>query len=57
MKQRIAVRASMALALLVSYAMAADALKSGPQVGESIPGPFNVLNCSGKESGKSNCQV
>lgn len=57
MKQRIAVGASLAVVLALSSAMAADALKSGPQVGESIPGAFNVLNCSGKDAGKSNCQV
>jgi hypothetical protein len=57
MIQRIAVGSSLAVALVVTSAMAADALKSGPQVGERIPGAFNVLNCNGRAAGAKNCQV
>ena len=57
MRNRIAVGASLAIAVCISTALAADALKSGPQVGEKIPGPFNVLNCNGSQAGKTNCQV
>ena len=42
MKHRIAIGAFLAVALLVGGAIAADKLKSGPQVGEKIPGAFNV---------------
>jgi hypothetical protein len=37
--------------------VAGDALKSGPAVGESIPGPFDVLNVTGKNAGKKLCLV
>jgi hypothetical protein len=47
----------MAVLLLAGGVIAADALKSGPQVGEKIPGAFNVLNCNGAAAGKKNCQV
>ena len=30
-------------------------LKSGPQVGQTVPGPFHPLNCNGKSEGKKNC--
>ncbi|GIW80276.1 MAG: hypothetical protein KatS3mg105_2083 [Gemmatales bacterium] len=53
MKSRFA---AVAVALLASSALLA-APKSGPQVGEKIPGAFNVLNCNGPAAGKSNCQV
>lgn len=56
MRQRIVVGVSMA-ALLVSSVLAADALKSGPQAGDDIPGPFHGLNINGKQAGKTNCQV
>jgi hypothetical protein len=30
-------------------------LKSGPQAGEKLAGPFHPLNCNGESSGKKNC--
>jgi hypothetical protein len=47
-----------ALALL-SYgsAFGADDLKSGPQPGQNIPGPFNPLHASGPDEGKKLCLV
>jgi len=33
----------------------AAALKSGPQVGEDLAGPFHPLNCNGKAAGKKHC--
>ena len=57
MKHRIVVGASLAVALLVSGALADGALKSGPQPGDDVPGPFHVLNCNGSDAGKTNCQV
>lgn len=57
MRHRLATGAAMAVVLALGSTMAADAVKSGPQVGDSIPGPFNVLNVTGPQAGKSNCQV
>ena len=46
MKHRIAIGASLAVALLVGGAIAEEKLKSGPQEGNKIPGPFNVRKSS-----------
>jgi hypothetical protein len=43
-----------ALALLVGVAAAGD-LKSGPQVGKPVPGPFHPLNCTGENAGEKFC--
>ena len=43
--------------LAVAGAVAGDSLKSGPQVGKTIPGPFDVLNVTGPAAGEKNCQV
>jgi hypothetical protein len=43
-----------AVAVIVGVATAAD-LKSGPQVGERVPGPFHPLNCTGENAGKKYC--
>jgi hypothetical protein len=43
-------------ALLVASAVYADApLKSGPQVGQEVPGPFHPMNVTGEQAGKKNC--
>src|SRR5688572_27079702 len=42
------------VAALGGVALAAD-LKSGPQVGEDVPGPFHPLNVNGEEAGKKAC--
>jgi hypothetical protein len=34
---------------------AKDPVKSGPQVGEKVPGPFEPLNVNGRSAGKKNC--
>jgi hypothetical protein len=57
MRHRLATGAAMAVVLALGSTMAADAVKSGPQIGDTIPGPFNVLNVTGPQAGKSNCQV
>jgi hypothetical protein len=44
------------LALFLASA-AADELKSGPQVGETIPGPFHYLNVNGAHAGNPHCLV
>jgi hypothetical protein len=41
-------------AVIVGLAAAGE-LKSGPQVGERVPGPFHPLNCTGENAGKKYC--
>jgi hypothetical protein len=43
--------------LYVSHLGAAEALRSGPQVGATIPGPFEPLNVTGDSAGKEHCLV
>lgn len=57
MKHRFTMGSSLAMVLLVGGAIAADDLKSGPQVGENIPGAFNPLNCNGSDAGQKRCLV
>src|SRR5262249_8354190 len=47
--------AALAGACLVTGALAADALKSGPQVGQALPGPLHPLNVTGEMAGKKHC--
>jgi hypothetical protein len=42
------------VALVGSLAVAAE-LKSGPQAGEKLPGPFHPLNVNGSKAGEKNC--
>lgn len=46
--------AAVALVLFASSAFAGD-IKSGPQTGEKVPGPFHPLNINGSAAGKKNC--
>ncbi len=46
--------AAVAATLAVSTAFAAG-LKSGPQSGEKVPGPFHPLNVTGEDAGKKAC--
>ena len=48
---------SLAVVLLAAGAAAADELKSGPQVGEGIPGGFRVLFLNGDQADKQRCPV
>ncbi len=51
------VRNLLAAAVVVALGgvvFAAD-LKSGPQAGEKVPGPFHPLNVNGEYAGKKNC--
>ena len=57
MSFRYTLGASLAAALLVGGAVAAETLKSGPQPGNQVPGPFNPLNVTGSAAGKKACQV
>jgi hypothetical protein len=55
MKMHRIVGMSLAAVLLVSAVFAAEALKSGPQVNEPVPGPFHPLNVTGAAAGKKHC--
>lgn len=54
---RFALGTLLGLTLAIGAASAADdtALKSGPQVGKDVPGPFHPLNINGSEAGKKHC--
>ena len=56
MIHRIAVGTSLAILLLAGGLIAADALKSGPQVGNT-PVPFNPDNITGQFAGTKQCLV
>jgi hypothetical protein len=57
MKRIIAVGAFVALAL-TGASLAADDLKSGPQVGDNgRPAPFTPLNLNGPTAGQKQCLV
>ena len=47
--------AAVVLVLFTGNAFAADAVKSGPQVGEKLAGPFHPLNVNGEKAGEKNC--
>jgi hypothetical protein len=47
---------AMALALVVGGISQAGSVKSGPQAGEKVPGPFAPLNINGPDAGKKSCQ-
>lgn len=57
MRKFHAIGASLALALLAGGVLAAEGPKSGPQVGESLPGPFHPLNITGDSAGTKTCLV
>jgi hypothetical protein len=54
MKKLSVVAAVAALAVAASVALAAG-LKSGPQVGDEVPGPFHPLNVTGPDAGEKVC--
>ena len=48
--------AALALALTLTAGLAFGAgIKSGPQVGEKLAGPFHPLNINGEKAGEKNC--
>jgi hypothetical protein len=49
------VRASLVLMLFTIPLFAAGTAKSGPQVGQKMPGPFEPLNVTGPDAGKKSC--
>ena len=48
---------ALALTAMVGIAAADNALKSGPQPGNNIPGPFHPLNLTGAKAGEKNSLV
>jgi hypothetical protein len=56
MRMRLSAGATLAIALLVGSVNAADALKSGPQVGDGVP-VFEPLNVTGSAAGRKQCPV
>ena len=42
-------------ALTLTLPAAAGELKSGPQAGENVPGPFHPMNVTGENKGKKHC--
>jgi hypothetical protein len=56
MRRSIWIGSAVAGLMLAATVLAGD-LKSGPQVGERIPGPFNPLHCSGPNEGSKLCLV
>lgn len=53
--RRIVLVATLSAAVLVGGVIAAEALKSGPQEGEKVPGPFHPLNVTGANAGEKFC--
>jgi hypothetical protein len=47
--------AALCAVLALGVVVAADAVKSGPQKGEDVPGPFHPLNVTGAAAGKKFC--
>jgi hypothetical protein len=43
------------VALSAGLVLAAETIKSGPQVGEDLKGPFHPLNITGEQAGKKAC--
>lgn len=48
---------SLACAGALAVPLFAAGLKSGPQVGDGIPGVFHPLNVTGPDAGKHECLV
>jgi hypothetical protein len=57
MKHRMVAGVFTVAVLVVAGATAGEALKSGPQVGQQIPGAFHPLNCTGAQAGNKHCLV
>jgi hypothetical protein len=56
MLRRAALAAMAAVSLAGALALGGEPLKSGPQVGERV-GPFDVLDVTGPNKGKTLCYV
>ncbi|MFL5339193.1 MAG: hypothetical protein ACJ8F7_03415 [Gemmataceae bacterium] len=53
--RRFFVLSSAFVTMAVGVAWAAEPLKSGPQVGSELPGPFHPLNVNGENAGQKSC--
>jgi hypothetical protein len=53
--RRILLAAGLSVVLVGGIGVADEALKSGPQVGQEVPGPFHPLNCTGAAAGQKHC--
>jgi len=51
----VAAACFLTLAVLLAPALAAEPLKSGPQAGEELAGPFHPLNINGPTAGEKAC--
>jgi hypothetical protein len=56
MRKSLTIGASFAVALLAGGVFAAGP-KSGPQVGDDVPGVFHPLNVTGRSAGKKACLI
>jgi hypothetical protein len=55
-KQRMLLMAAgLGVVLLAGIGVADEPVKSGPQKGQAVPGPFHPLNCTGAKAGQKNC--
>jgi hypothetical protein len=48
-------RIALVVAVLANGAALAGSVRSGPQIGEKVPGPFAPLNVTGPDAGKKSC--
>lgn len=55
MMRKVFVTTAAIAALVLGVAVAAEPVKSGPQVGEELPGPFHPLNVTGDSAGDKAC--
>jgi hypothetical protein len=53
--RKIATLALLALSLLVSQRLYAGSVKSGPEVGQKVPGAFKPLHVTGPDAGQRAC--
>jgi hypothetical protein len=54
-KYAIGLSALLGLVLLFGGVIAAERIKSGPQIGDEVPGPFHPVNVTGPNAGEKFC--
>jgi hypothetical protein len=55
MKKIIVAATVVGLVVVAGTSLGQDAIKSGPQVGQKVPGPFHPVNVTGKFAGEKHC--
>ena len=55
--KRVSLIATCVVGAVLASSVLAEELKSGPQTGTSLPGPFHPLNVTGPFAGKKQCLV